>query len=59
MHHKVSQIETKVNYIQIVLVIILVVMCTISSVGYSILHTVNHLRAGNSYIPQVYLNFSV
>jgi hypothetical protein len=56
VHHKVSQVEHKVNYIQIALVVILVVMCAISSVGYSLIHRLGALRSDGSYVPPAGMN---
>lgn len=53
VHHKVSKVEKKLNYIQIILLVLLIVMCSSCGVGYYFIHTNNNLRNANSYIPAV------
>lgn len=57
VHHKVSKLESKLNYIQIILVIILIVLCAISSIGYSLIHA-RGLREAGSYVPGPSMNLA-
>jgi hypothetical protein len=59
IHHKMSSIEKQVNYIQIALVVLLVVLCAICSLGYSLVHFKDHLRDMGSYVPQTGFSPSV
>lgn len=54
-----SNIEKQVNYIQIALVILLILLCMVSSIGYSSLHNKYNLREAHSYIPRVGLDIAV
>lgn len=54
-----SNIEKQVNYIQIALVILLILLCMVSSISYSILHDRYNLRAASSYIPKVGLDMPI
>jgi hypothetical protein len=46
-----SNIEKQVNYIQFGLILLVALLCTTSSVGYSITHEAHNLRNTGSYIP--------
>lgn len=47
-----SNIEMQVNYIQVALVVLLVLLCAWSSVGYSTINGQHRLREIGSYVPQ-------
>lgn len=59
MHHKISKIEKRVNHIQIGLVILLVLLCLTSSIGYYFVHSKYGLRTENSYIPSLNMILSL
>lgn len=58
MHHKISQIEKKLNYIQVAFLIILGFICATCSTGYWIIHTKFNLRDPGTYIPLQGLSIS-
>ena len=44
VHHKISKVEKRINYIQVGLLIVLVVLCGGCSLGYFIVNNSNNLR---------------
>lgn len=46
-----SSMEQQVNYIQVALIVLLVLLCVASSVGYWVIQDGSNLRGSDSYVP--------
>lgn len=46
-----SSMERQVNYIQVALVVLLILLCVTSSVGYWLVQEGSDLRGSGSYVP--------